>query len=169
TGTERPVTPRIREGKGSRMVCNCTRFVNCVLFAVLAFFTLALAGRAEPGRSSEKTAVQSLSQKFPTFLSRNFDYAAFTRFDAEAPPKNRIFQSNGFLALEEGNFAKQIVLILAPVDEAPSNTGDRLLAMEIDAPVFTNTSGKIYNLTDSPASWHITYFADRTVYRAAFN
>jgi len=136
---------------------------------VLAFFTLALAGRAEPGRSSEKTAVQSPSQRFPTFLSRNFDYAAFTRFDAEAPPKNRIFQSNGFLALEEGNFAKQIVLIPAPVDEAPTNTGDRLLAMEIDAPVFTNTSGKTYNFTDSPASRHITYFADRTVYRAAFD
>jgi len=99
------------------MVCNRTRFLNCVLFAVLAFYTLALAGRAEPGRSSEKTAVQSPSQKFPTFLSRNFDYAAFTRFESEALPKDGLVQSNGFLALMESAFGKQMLLLPAPVEE----------------------------------------------------
>ena len=105
---------------------------------------------------------------FPNYFARGFDYAEFTRFDAPSPPKSGIYQSNGFMALQERGFGGQIVIIPAPVDEAPANTSDRLLAMEIDAPVFVDRSRRTYNLAESPGKRHLTYYADRTVYRAAF-
>jgi hypothetical protein len=111
---------------------------------------------------------QKSTAPFPVYLTKTFDYATFTRFDAEAPPKNRIFQSNGFFALEEENFGKQIVLIPAAVGDSPANTSDCLAAIQIDAPLFTNILGQTYSFTDSPAKRNITYYADRTVYRAAF-
>jgi len=119
--------------------------------------------------TSVSTRTQESAASLPAYLTPAFDYATFTRFDSSAPPEDRILQSNGFLALEEGKFGKQIVLIPAPVDEAPGNTSDRLLAMEIDAPIFTDTCNQTYNFADSPAKRHITYYADRTVYRAAFD
>src|SRR5438445_6371363 len=106
---------------------------------------------------------------FPNNFAKGFDYAEFTRFDAPAPPKSGIYQSNGFMALQERGFGGQILIIPAPVDEAPGNTSDRLLAMEIDAPVFGDRSHRTYNLADTPAKRHLTYYADRTVYRAAFD
>ncbi len=104
----------------------------------------------------------------PNNFAKGFDYSDFTRFDAPAPPKAGIYQSNGFMALQERGFGAQVVIIPAPVDEAPGNTSDRLLAMEIDAPVFVDRSHRTYKLADSPAKRHLTYYADRTIYRAAF-
>jgi hypothetical protein len=109
------------------------------------------------------------SQPFPPYLTNDFDYASFTRFDAQTPPKDLIYQSNGFMALREKGFGGQIVIVPASGDGPPHNSSDRQLAMEIDAPVFTDASGKTYNLADSPAQRHLTYYADRTVYRAAFD
>jgi len=136
---------------------------------VLAFFTLALADVAAPARSSKKAASQNENQRRPSFLGKNFDYASFTRFDAEAPPKDGLVQSNGFLALVESGFGKQIVLIPAPGGDAPGNTSDRLVALEIDPPIFTNSSGRTFDLSASAAQRKVTYFADKTVYHAAFN
>jgi hypothetical protein len=105
---------------------------------------------------------------FPPYLAKDFDYASFTRFDAGAPPKDLIYQSNGFMALQEKGFGRQAVIIPVSGDEVPTNSSDRLVALDIDAPIFSDSSGKIFNLADSPAKRHLTYFADRTVYGAAF-
>jgi len=112
---------------------------------------------------------QNESRRFPSYLSPGFDYAAFTRFDAPGPPKDWIYQSNGFMALREQGFGGQVVIIPAPAGNAPTNTSDRLLALEVDAPVFTDSSRRSYNLATSLAKRSLTYFADRTVYRAAFD
>src|SRR5260370_25793083 len=94
--------------------------VYVLMFAsILWMFTVASA-------QAEKSA-----PSFATYLTKDFDYSKFTCFEVSTPPTDRILQSNGFLALEEEKFGKQIVLIPAPVDEAPGNTSDRLLAMEI--------------------------------------
>ena len=106
---------------------------------------------------------------FPPYLANDFDYANFTRFDAPVAPKDLIYQSNGFMALQEKSFGGQTLIIPVSGDEVPTNTTDRLLALEIDAPVFMNSSGETYNLADSPAQRHLTYYADRTVYHAAFD
>jgi len=107
------------------------------------------------------------SESFPPYLHKDFDYAAFTRFDAEFPPKDLIYQSNGFMALQEKGFGGQTVIIPVSGDPVPTNSTDRLLAVAIDAPIFQNASGT-FDLADSPAQRHLTYFADRTVYRATF-
>jgi hypothetical protein len=106
---------------------------------------------------------------FPAYLGDDFDYSTFTRFDALAPPKSLIYQSNGFMALQESGFGGQRVII--PVADAgvPTNSSDRLSALTIDAPVITNGAGRSWRLSDSPAQRSLTYFADRTVYRAAFD
>jgi hypothetical protein len=106
---------------------------------------------------------------FPFHLPKNFDFADFTRFDADAPPKDGIYQSNGLLALQEYGFGGQKVIVPAPVDEAPGNTGDRLYAIEIDSPIFVDSSNRSHDLTTTPVKRHVTYCADRTVYRAAFD
>jgi hypothetical protein len=111
---------------------------------------------------------QTPSESFPSYLADKFDYARFTRFDASVPPKDLIYQSNGFMALREQGFGRQIVIVPIAGEGPPHNSSDRLLAMEIDAPVFTDDSGKTYALEESPAQRHLTYYADRTVYRAAF-
>lgn len=111
---------------------------------------------------------QTRRTTFPPYLTKDFDYATFTRFDAEVPPKDLIYQSNGFMALQEKGFSGQIVIVPATVDEVPHNSSDRLLALELDAPAFTDSSGKTFHLTDSPARRHLTYYADRTVYHASF-
>jgi hypothetical protein len=101
-------------------------------------------------------------------MSDDFDYAAFTRFDAPTPPKSLIYQSNGFMALQESGFGGQKITIPVAGPEAPVNEGERLVALEIDAPVIRDTSGKKFSLSDSSAKRSVTYFADRTVYRASF-
>lgn len=106
---------------------------------------------------------------FPPYLAKDFDYGSFTRFDAGAPPKDLIYQSNGFMALQEKGFGGQTVIIPVSGDDLPTNSSDRLLALEIDAPVFSDSSGSTFNSADSPAKRHLTYFADRTVYRLAFD
>ena len=112
---------------------------------------------------------QTKPAPFPPYMTRTFDYASFTRFDTEVSPKDLIYQSNGFMALQEKGFGGQTVIVPAVVDEVPHNSSDRVLAMEIDAPVFTDASGRIYNFASSPARRHLTYYADRTLYRAAFD
>ncbi len=106
---------------------------------------------------------------FPPYLRNEFDYAAFTRFDAPRPPKSLIYQSNGFMALQEHDFGGQSILIPVAGTPAPTNGSERLTALAIDAPVFTDRSGRAFRLSDNPAKRGLTYFADRTVYRAAFD
>jgi hypothetical protein len=105
----------------------------------------------------------------PPWLKTNFDYAAFTHLDAPAPPKPLIYQSNGFLALQEQGFGAQRMIVPVAGPAAPTNGSDRLDALDIDAPVFTSASGRSYNFATSPARRSMTYFADRTVYRSAFD
>jgi hypothetical protein len=108
------------------------------------------------------------SDRFPNYLARSFDYAAFTRFEAVSPPKEALVQSNGFLALMEAEFGKQIVLVPASVEDAPGNHSDRLAAIEIESPSFGNSSGQTFILVSSPAKRKVIYFVDKTVYRVAF-
>jgi hypothetical protein len=105
----------------------------------------------------------------PAWLTKNFDYSAYTRFDAQAPPKPLIYQSNGFLGLQEQGFGAQRMIIPVAGFGAPTNGGDRLDALEIDAPVFKSASDRSYDFISSPARRSMTYFADRTIYRAAFD
>jgi hypothetical protein len=106
---------------------------------------------------------------FPAYLGDNFDYSTFTRFDAPAPPKSLIYQSNGFMALQESGFGGQRVIIPVAGAAVPTNSSDRLSALTIEAPVITDGSGHTWRLSDSSAKRSLTYFADRTVYRAAFD
>ena len=113
--------------------------------------------------------MKEYSASFPPYFGDNFDYAAFTRFDAPGPPKGLIYQSNGFMALQEGGFGGQKVIVPVEGTPAPTNGSERLLALEIDAPVFIDSSKRTYRLSDSPGKRSLTYFADRTVYRVAFD
>ena len=106
---------------------------------------------------------------FPAYLGDDFDYSTFTRFDASAPPKSLIYQSNGFMALQESGFGGQRVIIPVAGAAAPTNSSDRLFALTIEAPVITDGPGHTWRLSDSSAKRSLTYFADRTVYRAAFD
>jgi hypothetical protein len=112
---------------------------------------------------------QTENRSFPSYLAKDFDYSSFTRFDAEVPPKNLIYQSNGFMALQERGFGGQTVIIPVSGNAVPTNSTDRLLALVIDAPIFADASSRTFNLADSPGRRHLTYFADRTVYHAAFD
>lgn len=120
------------------------------------------------------TAVSSVAQikesaaGFPTYLHDDFDYASFTRFDAPAPPKTLIYQSNGFMALQERGFGGQKILIPVAGPAAPTNSSEVLSTLEIDAPVFVDSAQHTYSFDASPAKRSMTYFADRNVYRAAF-
>lgn len=109
------------------------------------------------------------SSPFPAYLGDDFDYSTFTRFDAPAPPKSLIYQSNGFMALQESGFGGQRVIIPVAGAAAPTNSSDRLSALTIEAPVITDGSGHTWRLSDSSTKRNLTYFADRTVYRAAFD
>ncbi len=111
---------------------------------------------------------QKSADSLPVYLSPNFNYSEFMRFDAPKPPMDLIYQSNGFLALRENGFGGQIVIIPAPVDNAPHNTSDRLKAMEIGAPAFVDAMNRAYNFADSSAERHVVYFPDRTEYQAVF-
>jgi len=122
------------------------------------FVALALsAGAQTPGSTA----------KFPAYMSDGFDYASFTRFDVQTPPRDLIYQSNGFLALQEFGFGGQRVIVPVSGPQAPVNEGERQLAVAIEAPVFINSSGKIYRMADA-SQRHVTYFADRTEYQAKF-
>ena len=111
---------------------------------------------------------QSETGSFPPYMARGFDYASFARFDAATPPKDLIYQSNGFMALQEKGFGGQVVIVPVSGDAVPTNNTDRLLALAINAPAFAEASDGTYNLADSPARRHVTYYADRTVYHAVF-
>jgi hypothetical protein len=127
---------------------------------MLCWLFLEGVAAAQPGRAAAP---------HPDWLNEHFDYATFTRFDASAPPKPLIYQSNGFLALQEQGFGSQRMIVPVAGPAAPTNGSDRLAALEIDAPVFTNASGRTYDFASSPALRSMTYFADRAVYRAAFD
>jgi hypothetical protein len=126
-------------------------FLLCLLESAAA----AQSGGATPSR--------------PAWLTNPFDYAAFTRFDAPGPPKPLIYQANGFLALQEQGFGAQRMIVPVSGPAAPTNGSDRLDALEIDPPVFTTASGRVYDFVSSPARRSMTYFADRTVYRTDFH
>lgn len=117
---------------------------------------------------STSTCARAQSQ-FPPYLRNNFDYVTFTRFDAPAPPKNLIYQSNGFMALQESGFGGQRIIIPVAGPAAPTNEGERLLALELDPPIIRDESGRTFSLIDPSAKHSLTYFADRTVYRATFD
>lgn len=104
----------------------------------------------------------------PRYLGNNFDYSTFTRFDAPKPPKSLIYQSNGFMALQENRFGGQKIIIPVAGATPPTNSSDRLSALEIDAPVIVDSSQRTFDLATTPAKRSLTYFADRTVYRATF-
>jgi hypothetical protein len=133
-------------------------------FLLLASFCLLPAFCPSAIAQSGKSA-----PAIPVYANKNFDYAEFTRFDAAAAPKDGIYQTNGFMALRESGFGGQIIVIPAPVDPTPRNTSDRLLAAEISAPQFVDAAGRSYDFGTSPATRGISYYADRTVYRAAFD
>ncbi len=105
---------------------------------------------------------------FPAYLQDGFDYASFTRFDAPEPPVDRIYQSNGFLALKETAFGAQDILIPVQGDPAPENESDRTVAVAVDAPRFVDADGNSYSFDSAAAARHVTYFADRTTYSARF-
>ena len=107
--------------------------------------------------------------QFPDYMREGFDYTSFTRFDASVPPRDQIYQSNGFMALQENGFGGQTIIVPVAGPATPVNQGERVLAVAIDAPVFVNANGKSYNLNSGPAKHSLTYFADRTVYRAEFD
>jgi hypothetical protein len=125
-------------------------------------FSIFLAAAAAGAQTSVPPA------PFPAYLSDGFDFAAFTRFDAETPPKPVTYQSNGFMALQEMGFGGQKIIVPIAGNAVPTNSSDRLIAVAIDAPVFVDAAQKTYRFNDSPAKRSMTYFADRTVYRAAF-
>jgi hypothetical protein len=108
------------------------------------------------------------SAPFPPYFADGFDYASFTRFDAPRPPKSLIYQSNGFMALQETEFGGQKIVIPVAGAMPPTNRSDRLAALELDAPRFIDSAQHTFDLATSPAQRSLTYFADRTVYRAAF-
>jgi Mannosylglycerate hydrolase MGH1-like glycoside hydrolase domain len=112
---------------------------------------------------------QTAPQPFPPYLARDFDYASFTRFDAPAPPRNLIYQSNGFMALQEKGFGGQTIILPVAGNPVPTNSTDRVLAAVIDAPVFADSSGRSFDFAETPGKRHLTYYADRTVYHAAFD
>jgi len=107
----------------------------------------------------------SATAKFPAYMTDGFDYASFTRFDAQTPPRDLIYQSNGFMALQEFAFGGQRVIVPVAGPQAPVNEGEREIAVAIEAPVFVDSSGKSYRMMDA-SEHHLTYFADRTVYHA---
>jgi Mannosylglycerate hydrolase MGH1-like glycoside hydrolase domain len=113
--------------------------------------------------------VKRSSSSFPPYMRSGFDFATFTRFDTPSPEKSDIYQSNGFMALQENGFGGQTIIIPVAGPPAPTNGSERLRALQIDAPVFTDHSGRTFDFSDSPAKRNMTYFADRTVYRAAFD
>src|ERR1700683_3910184 len=106
---------------------------------------------------------------FPSYLGDGFDYSSFTKFDAPSPPKSLIYQSNGFMALQERGFGGQRILIPVAGIPSPTNESDRITALEVDAPVFIDSSGESFAFDNSAAKRSMTYFADRTVYRATFD
>jgi hypothetical protein len=105
---------------------------------------------------------------FPLFLRRGFDYARFMRFDADAPPKEGIYQSNGFLALVESGFGGQVINVPAASGDAPDVHSDALSAIRWDAPVLLNASGQTFRFDDSPGARYVSYYPDRTVYDVSF-
>jgi hypothetical protein len=109
-----------------------------------------------------------LFAQFPPYMTEDFDYATFTRFDAPAPPKTLIYQSNGYLALQENGFGGQRVMIPVSGPAAPTNETEREFAIGIGAPVLIDSQQHEYRFADSAARRDMTYFADRTVYRAQF-
>ena len=109
------------------------------------------------------------SSLFPSYMGDAFDFATFTRFDAMAPPKSLIYQSNGFMALQESGFGGQRIIVPVAGPTAPVNEGERLEALDLAAPTFVDESGQTFSLSDNSAKYSLTYFADRTIYRATFD
>ena len=134
--------------------------VSCVGFVAVLGLLCSLAG------NSQSTGPGIL---FPSYLQDSFDYASFVRFDAPAPPKTLIYQSNGFLALQERGFGGQGVVIPVRGDPTPTNISDRLAAFEIGVPSFTGADGVTHTMDDATGEHSVSYYADRTVYHFAID
>ena len=132
------------------------------ILKLIGLLTL-LAGNLGPAQAKEHEA------SFPSYLGDGFDYSSFTKFDAPGPPKSLIYQSNGFIALQERGFGGQRMLIPVAGNPIPTNESDRIVALYLDAPVFIDSSGKRFAFDKGNAKRSMTYFADRTVYRATFD
>ena len=106
---------------------------------------------------------------FPRPLTDGFDYATFTRSaDAQRPPKSLSTNPTAFMALQEQAFGGQKMQIPILGLKSPTNSSDLLSALTLDAPELTDQSGRTFSLESSQAERSLTYFADRTVYRAKF-
>jgi hypothetical protein len=116
------------------------------LFVLLLLLLASLAAAQSGGAASPG----------PAWLTGNFDYAAFTRFDAPAPPRPLIYQSNGYLALQEQGFGAQRMIVPVAGPAAPTNGSERLVVLEIEAPIFTNSSGRSFDFLSSPARRSMT-------------
>lgn len=128
---------------------------------IVSFFCLLSANLLAQTKGS--------SSQFPSYMGDVFDFATFTRFDATAPPKSLIYQSNGFMVLREYGFGGQRIIVPVTGPTAPVNEGERLEALDMAAPMFVDESGQTFSLSDDSAKQSLTYFADRTVYRATFD
>jgi hypothetical protein len=73
------------------------------------------------------------------------------------------------MALQESGFGGQKIIIPVAGPAAPVNEGERLAALEIDPPVFSDDSRKTFRLSDTSARHTLTYFADRTIYQTTFD
>jgi hypothetical protein len=73
------------------------------------------------------------------------------------------------MALQESGFGGQKIIIPVAGPAAPVNEGERLMALEIDSPVFVEDSRKTFRLSDPSARHSLAYFADGTIYRTNFN
>ena len=131
-------------------------------FVKIAISSLALLA------ATGMALAQDFPARFPVYMSDGFDYAAFTRFEAQAPPRDKIYQSNGFMAMQENGFGGQTIIVPVAGPAAPVNEGERLSALAIDSPVFADAKGHRYRFSDNTARHSLTYFSDRTVYCATF-
>jgi hypothetical protein len=142
---------------------------KAILITVLLYTVSPLAlAIAVPDLQPSPANTPPTAASFPAYLRDGFDFASFTRFDAPAPPKTLIYQSNGFMALQERGFGGQKLLLPVAGPPAPTNSSEVLPALEIDAPVFKDSSQHSYAFDTAPAKRSMTYFADRTVYHASF-
>jgi hypothetical protein len=132
------------------------------ILKLISLLTL-LAGNLIPAQANEHEA------SFPSYLGDGFDFSSFTKFDAPGPPKSLIYQSNGFMALQERGFGGQRMLIPVAGNPIPTNESDRITALTFDSRVFVDSFGKSFQFDNSAAKRIMTYFADRTVYRATFD
>ena len=101
--------------------------------------------------------IKSSSSQFPPYMGET----STTRHSHALMPgssRNLIYQSNGSMALQESGFGGQKIIIPVAGPAAPVNEGERLMALEIDSPVFVVDS-RTLRLSDTSARHSLTFFA----------